>query len=182
MVTVSHYLSLTRGSMKVKLKTIIHFSLAIQSPVMMKSNVWLSTSTESVGSVSQKWFSIVWWGPGRCHQTGDTCPCHPPSQNTVLMWHNINITDPSLRFVILQIKAPSPSHLLDLSRVVTAECVIPLYFYLWTKRGQWGDLGRWKNFYLIGQIHAETDKLTDYYWATSASIFYRFCVDYLNCV
>ena len=96
MVTVSHYLSLTRGSKKVKLKTIIQFSLAIQSPVMMKSNVWLSTSTESVGSVSQKWFSIVWFGPGRCHQTGDTCPCHPSSQNIVLMWHNINIRDPSL--------------------------------------------------------------------------------------
>ena len=43
---------------------------------------------------------------------------HPLSKK-ILMWHNINIRDVTHDIVILQIKAPAPSHLLDLSRVVT---------------------------------------------------------------
>ena len=149
MVTVSHYLSLTRGSKKVKLKTIIHFSLALQSPVMMKSNVWLSTSTESVGSVSQKWFSIVWFRPGWCHQTGDTCPsCHPPSQNIVLMWHNINIRDPSLTQLCdpTNKSSATSSHLLDLSRVVTGRVRYPFILLSLDQKRSVGRLGAMKEF------------------------------------
>ena len=79
-------------------------------------------------------------------QTGPMSPDwgHMPLSSPVtkiLMWHNINIRDVTHDIVILQMKAPAPSHLLDLSRVVTGRVVIPLYFYLWTKRGQWGDSG-----------------------------------------
>lgn len=92
-------------------------------PVMMKSDVWLSTSSQSVESVSQKWFSIVRFRMGHCHQTGDTCPCHSPSQkyycDTILTSEMSLSTQCS---VILQIK-------LDLSRLVTGR-VLSLYTFI----------------------------------------------------
>ena len=81
----------------------------------------------------------------------------------ILLWHNINIRDVTQQCsVILQIKAPSPSSLLDLSQALTGRVRYPFILLSLDQKRSVGRLGRWKNFYLIGQIHAETDKLTDY--------------------
>ena len=90
---------------------------------------------------------------------------HPRSQK-ILMWHNINIRDvsqccdatnksfvtfPFIRFV-------SSSDWLS---------ALSLYTFISRPKEVSRETGWWKNFYLIGQIHTETDKLTNYYWAVS---------------
>ena len=141
MVTVSHCLSLTGGSEKSKIKTIIQFSL---DTIPRHDEVKCLTVNININGVSGASLPEMIL---HCEiQTGPMSPDwgHMPLSSPVtkiLMWHNINIRDVTHDIVILQIKAPAPSHLLDLSRVVTGRVVIPLYFYLWTKRGQWGDSG-----------------------------------------
>lgn len=178
MVTVSHCLSLTRGSKKSKIKTIIQSLDTIPRHDEVKC---LTVNINRVSGASLPEMIL------HCEiQTGPMSPDwgHMPLSSPVtkiLMWHNINIRD------VTQTCDPTnkSSGTFPFIRFVSSSdwpSSYPFILLSLDQKRSVGRLGRWKNFYLIGQIHAETGKLTDYYWASSASIFYRFCVDYLNCV
>ena len=145
MVAVSHYLSLSGGKKKSK----------IQDGNPRHDEVrCLIVNIVTVSGVSLPEMIL------HCEiQNGPLPPDwgHMPLSfpvTKILLWHNINIRDVTQHSVQCD-----PTNEIRFVSTSDWPSVIPLYFYLWTKRGQWGDSGRCRNFYLIGQIHAETDKL-----------------------
>ena len=127
MVAVSHYLSLSGGKKKSKIQD--------RNPRHDEVRC-LIVNIITVSGVSLPEMIL------HCEiQNGPLSPDwgHMPLSfpvTKILLWHNINIRD-----VTQQSVQCDPTNKIRFVSSTDWPSVIPLYFYLWTKRGQWGDSG-----------------------------------------